>query len=222
VKHSARASAKRTAKAPPKRNAKRAADAPAKRTGKGPLKREKKRATSPTVPNANKLQNWRFMTVLTGTMPATLTERAILNVLDEIVAHGVDDHELLAWNASDDNTMLDDGSGGFTMRGDPRTAQVVRFSGRAAVRAGFGALAIGGLVSPLPADMVASWPVVRAKQRAGAEVLFRTCELLVLGDRPELERAWATGNVAAWRYALAIAQDRPLMAKHWQAQMAKG
>jgi hypothetical protein len=223
MKRSAKTPAKRTAKGPSKAKGKPAAKAPAKRTAKAPLKREKARATSRTMPNANELQNWEFMTVLTGSMPATLTSRAILKAIDELVAAGVDDHELLAWNASDDNMMLDDdGSGSFTMRGDLRTAQVVRFGGRAAVRAGFGALAIGGLVSTLPADVVASWPVVRAKQHATAEVLFRTCELLVLGDRPELERAWSTGNVAAWRYALAIAQDRPLMAKHWQARMANG
>jgi hypothetical protein len=219
VTRSAKTSAKRTAKAPPKHKATR----PAKRTAKASLKHENARATRRTRPSSNELQNWQFMTVLTGTMPATLTSRAILNVLDELVAAGVDDHELLAWNVSDDDMMLDDeGGGGFRMRASPRTAQVVRFSGRAAVRAGFGALAIGGLVSRLPADMVASWPVVRAKQPAVAEVLLRTCELLVLGDRPELERAWATGNVAAWRYALAIAQNRPLMAKHWQARMANG
>ena len=171
------------------------------------------------MPNASELQNWRFMSVPTGTMPARLTSRAILKVLDEMVAAGVDDHELLAWNASDDSTMLDDDDGGFTMRGDPRTARVVRFGGRAAVRAGFGAFAIGGLVPSLPPDVVASWPGTRAKHQATAEMVFRTCELLVLGDRPELERAWSTANLAAWRYALAIAQDRPLMAKHWQSRM---
>ena len=42
----------------------------------------------------------------------------------------------------------------------------------------------------------------------------------MLGDRPELDRAWQTGNVAAWRYALAIAQNRPLLAKLWQSKLA--
>lgn len=220
MKRPSKTSPKRTSKATSKHKAQRAAKDPAKSTAKAPLKRKRARATSSGLPNANELQNWQFMTVQTGTVPATLTARPILKALDELVAAGVDDHELLAWNASDDDTTLDDDGSGFTMRADRRMAQVVRFSGRAAVRAGLGALAIGGLVSPLPADLAASWPVVRAKQRAGTEVLFRTCELLVLGDRPELERAWATGNVAAWRYALALAQDRPLMAKHWQARIA--
>jgi hypothetical protein len=202
---------------------KRSSKAPAKRKAKAPArpKRPAKASKKVAPPNANELQHWRFMAVPAGTTPDALTDRSIARALDDLVASGVDAHELLAWTASDDHTMLDDDDrGGFTTHGDRRTARVVHFAGRPALRAGLGAMAITGKLSSLPSDVGAGWAAARRDNGDGAELRFYACELLVLGDRPELETAWKTGNVAAWRYALALAQDRPLMAKLWHARMS--
>jgi len=117
------------------------------------------------LPDVDELQNWCFMAAPAGTTPDALHDCTIAGALDQLVKLGLDDHELLAWHASDKNTMLeDDGRGGFTVHGRPRTARMVRFGGRAALRAGLGAHAITGTLSSLPSDLASGWiaPAVRS------------------------------------------------------------
>jgi hypothetical protein len=148
---------------------------------------------------ADELMWWTYGVVARdAATPKQLRGVSLRKATDQLARKGIDEHDLVG---------VDD------------KAAPVRFSGARVIQAWLGAIVIAHKDQSVMSRALTAetWKAIAPRTKP-AELEFRVFELLCLPPDRAMERAWRAEDHAGWRYALALAQGRPLMAKLWRAK----
>jgi hypothetical protein len=150
---------------------------------------------------------WHYCVVSEGgALPPRVRGASLRRATDSLVDKGISGHEVLGF-------AIDDDTGG-------PTGSLVRFAGESVIRAWLDAMAIVESSSSLfaRAPTAETWRELAAHRTGRTETEFRALEVLLAGGDPAVDRARKRNDYSAWRYALAIAQGKPLLARMWKPQ----